>query len=258
MKLFTPILLLAVCFLILFDSCNKKYSTPTGSGPVYFTGTTYDSLATYDSLGKPSNLSAKRDSITPALISYIFNLLPKNIDNFKAHPELFTSNSSADLHFTQKTAVSVTFVQETAIYLNTVGFYTYKTGNPPTKTSDIAKFTYIFPNCSEVNSGGELRPGDKVNIGTFESGTSLGFVLMENAFKPKTDTSGVHIYLKGNHFCSADILNPEYNPAIRRHIVLLSYNGISLISFEDTNRANPADDNDFDDVTIYATQTPAN
>lgn len=250
--------LILLTLLAAGTSCNKALNLPTGSTPVKFTNTTYDSLATYDALGKPSNLMSPRDSISPDLTAYIFSKLPKGADNFKAHPELFTSTANATLNITQKTAVTITFVQETAEYLNTVGYYTFPTNKPPTKASEISKITYIFPNCSALNSGGELLPGDKVNIGTFNAGTSIGFVLLENAYKPLTHS----IYIIGNQFCSADELNPENNPAIRRHVVILNYPVVnpklSLISFEDTDRANPQNDNDFVDVTIYATQTPVN
>ena len=240
--------------LIIVSSCNKALHLPTGSTPVKFTNTTYDSLATYDMLGKPSNLVMPRDSISPSLTSFIYDKLPKAADNFKAHPELFTSTANATLNFTQKTDVTITFVQETAVYLSTVGFYTFQTNNPPTNPSQITNIKYIFPNCSALNSGGELLPGDKVDIGTYLPGTSMGFVLMENSYKPETHS----IYTIGNHFCSADILNPENDASIRRHVVILDYPTInptlSLISFEDTDRSNPTNDNDFDDVTIYATQ----
>ena len=244
--------------LIVSSSCNKALHLPTGSTPVKFTNTTYDSLATYDMLGKPSNLVMPRDSISPTLLSFLYSKLPKAADNFKAHPELFTSTANATLNFTQKTAVSITFVQETALYLSTLGYYTFPTNQPPTNASQISSIKYIFPNCSALNSGGELVAGDKVNIGTFLPGTSIGFVLMENSYKPLTHS----INTSGNHFCSADILNPENDPSIRRHVVILDYPSMnpmmSLISFEDTDRSNPTNDNDFVDVTIYATQTIVN
>ena len=243
---------------IVFSSCNKALHLPTGSTPVKFINATYDSLATYDMLGKPSNLVMPRDSISPTLLSFLNSKLPKKQDNFKAHPELFTSVANATLNFTQKTVVSITFVQETAAFLNTVGFYTFPTNQPPTNANQITKIRYIFPNCSALNSGGELVAGDKVNIGTFLPGTSIGFVLMEDSFKPLTHS----IYTLGNHFCSADILNPENDPSIRRHVVIIDYPTInptmSLINFEDTDRSTSSNDNDFDDVTIYATQTIVN
>lgn len=252
-----PYLLSVITAFIILSSCNKALHLPTGSTPVKFTNTTYDSLATYDMLGKPSNLIMPRDSISPSLLTYLYGKLPKGADNFKAHPELFTSTANATLNFTQKTSVTITFVQETAKYQSTVGFYTFPTNQPPTNATQISSIKYIFPNCSTAPAG-ELVPGDKVNIGTFLPGTSMGFVLMENAYKSSTHS----IYTIGNHFCSADILNPENDPSIRRHVVILDYPAInpsvSLISFEDTDRSNPTNDNDFVDVTIYATQTVVN
>ena len=99
---------------------------------------------------------------------------------------------------------------------NAIAFYTYPTNQPPTKSKDIKEITYFFP------SAGNLSPlvaGDKVNLGNFQPGTSIGFVLMQDAWKPKTSS----LNNDAVHFCTNDALNPEVDPKLKKHGVLINY-----------------------------------
>jgi hypothetical protein len=93
--------------------------------------------------------------------------------------------------------------------------------------------------------------GDKVNIGNFNAGTSIGFVLMQNAWKPKSSS----LNNDAVHFCTNDALNPEVDPKLKKHGVLIYYapEKKGLIGFEDIDRTTKECDNDFNDVLIYAT-----
>ncbi len=244
-------LIIFIFSAVYFCSCSKIYPTLTGYTPVKFTGTVYDSLGTYDKMGVPKYLTTP-DSITMGLSNFIHTNLPNFLDLTKSHPELFSSTASANLNFTQNTNVAVTFVSQKGYYRNTLAYYTYPTQNPPTTPSNIAKITYIFPNATPLNAGGGLPLGSKVNIGTFGPGTSIGFVLMAYAWNDTTSS----IRKNGELFLSADALNPENDPAKKRHVVLLHYQDKTLICFEDQNRAVDSD-NDFNDEILYTTQTPA-
>jgi len=248
-------LILAIAAICALGACSKPrkgYETT----PVQFNKTKYAFLGTFDSLGKPSNLIVPRDTISEGLLQFFYRQLHVQVDATVTHPELFTSMASANLNITAPSKVYVTFVQESAAYYNSVGFYTYSSNMPPTSPDDLAKITYIFPSAKLTSHSGSLVPGDKVLIGTFPAGVSIGFVLFQNGFSPKKPGT---LDYTAPHYCSADNLNPENDPKLKRHVVLLYYapEHKTLISFEDRNRTAPDCDNSFANATIYTTQVPA-
>jgi hypothetical protein len=180
--------------------------------------------------------------------SYLGGFIQEKADLRNTHPELLSSTAIADITITKASDVSVTFVSQSAGKTNAVAYYTYPTSNPPASAKDIRKITYIFPNAGK---GTKLAAGDKVSIGRFDVGTSIGFVLMQGAWDP---TNRV---LNNNavHFCSNDVLNPEVDPGLKKHAVLINYaaENKTLVGFEDLDRTNEKCDHDFNDVVIYAT-----
>ncbi len=242
-----PIILIALVFLL---SCKKKNTEPATS-PVSFTSTTYRVVGTYDGTGKPSNLGV-REQISPELISYIRTALPNNVDLRSTNPELLTTNAIADINLTQKSDIKITYVSsEGTGASNAFGFYTYPTNAPPARAADIKSITYIFPNAGGVTP---LLAGDNINIGTFEAGTTVGFVLLQAAWDAKNSS----LNNSAVHFCSNDVLNPEFSPSLKKHAVLINYAPLNkiLIGFEDTDRTTPQCDHDFNDAVFYATVTP--
>jgi hypothetical protein len=239
-------------FTIIFGSCSKNYTPPpTGSTPVSFITTHYDSLSTHNSQGVPNNLGVP-DSITTGLTKFIDTSLHSYMDLTKSRSDLFVSSASANIDFSANTNVSVTFVFQKGYFRNTIGFYTYPTAKPPTKPQDIATITYIFPNATPIYQGGGLPLGSKVSLGTFKPGTSMGFVLLQNAWSDTTHS----VKTNTPHYLSSDVLNPENDPNKKRHVILLHYLDKTLICFEDQDRA-AISDNDFNDEIIYTTQTPS-
>ncbi len=245
---------ISITFLIslfAFIACSKKPGPLAGSNPVTFPSTVYDSIGSFDNLGGPKD-TVSPDPISTSLTSFIGSNLPEGQNLTKNHPELFSSTASADLHILNNTQVFITFVSEGAGSKNTLGFYTYPTGNPPLKPTEITKITYFIGNAQYLYAGGSLHPGEKINIGSFSAGTSIGFALLKDAWDPSTHK----INSSAVHFLSTDALNPENDPAFKRHVVLFVNEGKTLISFEDTDRAIGGSDNDCNDVVIYATQEP--
>ncbi len=163
-----------VLVLLMFNACNKPKVV---TKEVKFTSTTYDNLSSYNSQGIPDILL--KDTIPTDLLNFIDTLLPDGKNLTIRHPELFSSSAIGDITITSPSTVYITFVNQSGAYNNAIAFYTYPTNQPPTKPTDISKITYVFP-----NAGGHtaLQPGDKANIGNFTAGTSIGFVLMENAW----------------------------------------------------------------------------
>jgi hypothetical protein len=233
--------------LLILNACKK--SAPA-SIPVQFTSTTYQNLGTFDSTGEPEFLTTP-DVVSDSLLAFVRTELPDGQNAPIAHPELFNNSAIADISITQPSAVYLTFVLEGCGYANAVAFYTYPTGQSPTSAQDIQLITYVFANAGNHTP---LHRGDKVKLGTFSAGTSLGFVLMQNAFDTTTKT------LNNNavHFCSNDVLNPEVDPKLKKHAVLINYapENKLLIGFEDVNRTLPSCDNDFNDIVLYTTVKP--
>jgi LruC domain-containing protein len=146
--------------------------------------------------------------------------------------------------------VWVTFVSEGAGYRNVLGFYTYKTGNPPLSADQIDTVHVIFPNASFAGSGGGLYAGNKVHLGQFSKGTEIGWVLISDGFRGSI-TNGNWI------FYSDQKLNPEANSAIKQHFVLCNDigRGKFLLGVEDIKRDSNSD-NDFNDAVFYVTADP--
>lgn len=234
-----PIIALFVTFF--FYSCKKELTEV-----VLFPETEYDLLGAFDETGKPLNLL--KDSVSQHLTAFLDNILVDGRSLPKNEPDLFSSASIGDLAIAAKSDVFLTFVQQQAHNTNAIGYYTYPTGQPPTKPEDIEKITYCF---ASAGNSSPLKPGDKVRLGTFNSGTSIGFVLLSKAWDPRT----AKLNNKVVHFCSNDALNPEKDPKLRKHAVLIPYPAENkvLIGFEDMDRTNPACDHDFDDVVLYTT-----
>lgn len=221
-------------------SCKKKHN-----GGDIFTQTTYKTLGPYNSSGLPSYLAPK-DSISSGLNSFMDSILQNGRNLTLAHPELFSNSAIADVAVKSTSDAYITFVHEDAGLENSIAFYTYPTGHSPQSVADIKEITFIFPSAGDKTP---LQPGDRVKIGTFPAGTSIGFILMTGGW----DNTNHKIDVNVTHYCTNDILNPEKDPSLRKHAVIINYapDNKVLIGFEDTDRSLPACDNDFNDAIIY-------
>ncbi|WP_423148667.1 LruC domain-containing protein [Rubrolithibacter danxiaensis] len=241
------------------SSLNKIMVVSGGTDYVYPDGGS-SATSVYQPSGKPKYLESSRDNISPSLLSAINASLPEQKALASYHPEYLSDNAVTTLNITKKSTVWITFVSEGADYYNSLGYYTYPTNNPPKKQKDIDEVTLVFPNTSMTGSGGGLTSGDKVKLGEFKAGTSIGFVLIQNGWTKSGSSYGVD--LDKTKFYSTSKLNPESSNSLKKHSVLL-YNDIYnlfLIGFEDLNRQTETSVNegDFNDVIFYATASEAN
>lgn len=210
-----------------------------------------NSFTTPLSYGVPKYLVTS-DVIGSTLLSYVNASLPEGQPLTSTHPNYLTSTNTSTLNITAKSDVWITFVSEGAGNLNTLAYYTFPTGTPPATAADIKSATLIFPNASAYGSGGGLLAGNKVKLGTFDAGTSIGFILLGNAW----NGSGVNV--DATKFYSNDWLNPESTSTLQKHTVVLYDNTdqLTLIGFEDLNRQTGGSDNDFNDLVFYASSDP--
>ncbi len=212
--------------------------------------TSYVAMGNTDSYGRPKYLESPSDVISSTLLSYINTSLPEGTPLPTTHPQYLTDAATGTVNITAKSDVWITFVSEGAGNVNSLGYYTYPTGTPPSTIADISTIYVAFPNASAYGSGGNLRAGDKVKLGTFDAGTSIGFVLFQNAW----EYSNV-INTAVTKFFSDSKLNPD--PAgYQKHCVLLydATDKLYLTGFEDLVR--PGGDNDFNDIVFYTTANP--
>lgn len=212
----------------------------------------FATLGSWDRYGRPYYLENNRDHISASLLEDINAALPENEPVPEYHPEYLVEQNEQNINLIEQADVWVTFVSEGAGNLNSLAFYTYDRNDPPQNISDINTATIIFPNVSFSGSGGSLVSGDKVHLGQFPAGTSIGWLLVANGYNSwsRSVTDG------DNYFFSDQNLNPESDPQYRQHTVLLkdTERDLFLISFEDLLR--PGGDNDFNDAVFYVTANP--
>lgn len=203
-------------------------------------------------LGVPANLEPQRDAISATLLAYINASLPESMPVPTYHPTFLANGKKTTLDVIELADVWLTFVHEGAGWKNAIGFYTYPTDTPPQSLSDITTINIAFPNLSYKGSGGGLYSGDKIKLGRFEAGTSIGIVLLANGWDGYS-SEGFYYPI----FADKD-LNPESDPVKRQHNVLLwdNENELFLLGFEDTQRDNPSCDQDFNDAIMFVTSNP--
>ncbi|WP_256006468.1 LruC domain-containing protein [Pedobacter deserti] len=228
---------------------NRTISAGGSTGTVYV----YNP-ANYDALGRPNAVLNPAPNIDfVELMKQINTSLPERINGIELHPEYIATEAPTNLKVTTLSDVWISFVHEGADNRNTLGYYTYPTGQQPTTAAQIDSVHLIFPNASLLGGtgAGNMRTGDRVKIGRFKPGTSIGFVLIQNAFNndKSVNTNALKFYTDEKYN-----IEPELH--LKRHNVLLQSVGTSnkvfLVGFEDIRRNLTSCDNDFNDLVFFA------
>ncbi|PWG81675.1 LruC domain-containing protein [Pararcticibacter amylolyticus] len=226
-------------------SASFKVSAVTSSvGPNVIYNT-----ADFDKDGRPLALVTPDD--VSGLLDQVTAVLPEKKNSVPA--KYLNSQAPANLKITQLADVWISFLHEGADYRNVLGYYTYPTGQDPKTPAEISKINVILLNASYRNSKGGMVSGDKVKIGRFEAGTTIGFVLLQDAYN-----SDKSVNLNARRFYTNEELNPEENNGKKRHNVLLhnAEKHTFIIGFEDQFREGNSSDNDFNDLVFYAQSNP--
>lgn len=208
-------------------------------------------MGTFNLLGVPDYLAMPNDVIDYSMLNEINNALPEGRSVPSLHPQFLTPTNQSNLEFKSPSKVWVTFLHEGAANSNVLCYYKYNTGKPPRSVKDIDSLHVIFPNVSYVNSGGGLISGNKVDLGNFNAGQSIGWALIANGYNASNITTGAEIYYSNTE------LNPESNSSLKKHSILLNdiQRGKFLLSFEDMNREKGSD-HDFNDAIFLVTAAP--
>jgi LruC domain-containing protein len=215
------------------------------------TNSIFKPMGTYNSNGVPTYLTPTNDPIDAAMLNDINATLPEYIAAPTSHPQYFTSGLDRNLALEDACDVWVTFVHEGAGYRNVLGYYKYNTNNPPATPAAIDTIHIIFPNASFSGSGGGLSSGNRVHLGIFAPGITIGWVLIADGFRNGTITNVNWILYSDNQ------LNPEAAANKKQHAILLNDigRGKFLLSFEDQRR-DGSTDNDFNDAIFYVSANP--
>jgi hypothetical protein len=209
-------------------------------------------LGDYDSEGKPEYLLAQPDTVSQALLEVIEASLPAGQPVPVHHPEFLKENLITNVNLIGDADLWVTFVDEGASYRNAVGYYTYDMASPPTRLEDVTSFNIIFPNLSMIGSGGELTVGDKVFLGHFTAGTSVGWFLVPDGWNKTAE----RVDMKPGVKFSDKILNTFTDAQNCQHMTLLYDQAFQklILGIEDMSR--PNGDQDFNDALFYVTANP--
>lgn len=195
------------------------------------------------STGKPDDVVWAYDQYTPEFFARINNALPEAHIN----EAFMTDDEGSTISLSESAEVFVTFIHEGAGYRNSFGFFTFDPQNPP-QSHDEVQETIIFPNLSYPH----LTNGHRLSLGTFPAGTHIGFFIAANGFWYDT---GVKPF-KVPYYYSLKHLNPESDPSLRQHLVMLYDQEFSevILGFEDLPRT--WGDNDFNDAVFSVKTSP--
>lgn len=210
---------------------------------------TYHYLAPIGTQGVPTNVTY--ETVPQTLIDNINASFPEGYPVPVYNPQYIADGIATDIHLQDSADIWVTFVKEGAGYKNVLGFYTYVGSPMVSAPSDV---TIIFPNVSAEGSGGGLNTGAKVHLGSFPTGTKIGWILLANAYNSNTNNVGNGLWKLYS--------NPDYNPeplaTQRKHNVMLldEASGVIALGFEDIRRDNASCDQDFNDAIFYVKSNP--
>ena len=214
----------------------------------------YTYSSNYNNRGVPENLEPTNDVIDQHILDLLAASFPEGQPVPTYNPQYISSGNAASLVIEETAEVWITFISEAAGYRNAIGYYTYPTSNPPKTTADITDFEIIFPNASFKGSGGGLTTGNKVYLGEFEPGTTIGWFLVPDGW------NGLYVIERLNQdtkFSNSN-LNTFTDLENQSHCVILDDDDDQkfYLGFEDISR--PGGDKDFNDALFMITATPYN
>ena len=215
-------------------------------------------LGNWDSDGVPDYLESTGDVVTDSEVDSLLGTYSNASTTprvyLNAGKDLTTFNSTfiqtTDIELTTHDSVWVTFITESAGNKNTLGFYTYTID--PTNINDIDTMTLIYPNSSSSDAGDPLVAGNRVYIGSFPSGTKIGWCLFSNAWVSDSTSFVDRLPNWTNSYYSKS----DFNPSNYDHTAIFKYKRYDkwVLSFEDLSLG----DKDYADVLYWVTTSSGN
>lgn len=200
------------------------------------------SYNTVSSSGTPTNSSTTL--VEQNEIDYLGIIFTTH--NMEVSYPYFLNPNHGGLDIQSTTDISMIYVTEDAGYQNSVGYYTYTTGSPPTSESALTLHV-IFPNIDDT----QLSRGTTVDLGSFSSGTTVGFFLISDGWNHsatnQVNTSKQHLYSNYN-------LNDDGSTQInskQNAIAYYSDQGFFVLGWDDQIHNGGQADKDYNDVIMY-------
>ncbi len=195
-----------------------------------------------DSYGIPINSS--NTTVSSGEVNELLSIFTSQ--NMSGPYNHFLSPSHGGLDIKSTTSISLTFVTEDAGYQNSVGYYTYPTGNPPTSQNNM-ELHVVFPNV-DIS---QMSSGTTVELNTFHSGTTIGFFLVSDGWNHNTtdqvNSSKQHLYTTYDlNDDGSTQVNSKQN-AIAYYSTVDKY----VIGWDDQLHVGSTPDKDYNDVILY-------
>ena len=236
----------------MFDFKNKQtgYSGKAlaVSGSRNKEGAMISYLGGFDNNGIPNYIESK-NKVTLRDLSKLQASLPEGKSVVDSKPQWVNKKNKENLELKSVAEVWLTFLNESSLNRNALGFYTYKLGSHPEKVSEIENITIVLPNASKVGSGGGLNVGDRIRLGAFPPNTGIGWVVYENGW----NGAGVNVNVPAYYS------HPKLNGGAceKQSIQLLDFEALNiLVGFEDSNRSAGKGDDDFNDLSFLVSVNP--
>ena len=207
-------------------------------------------MSSYNSQGVPNNLMPSNDPVSQTLLHDINVALPEYKNEVAAHPEWFTQSVTNNLDIIASSDVYITYITEGAGWTNSIAYFTYNTNQPPATAAQIDTIHVMFPNASNTGSGGGLNPGNKIFLGHFNAGKSIGLVVVPHGWNGNGTNPGSDVWYSIPSFNTTD-------PLMLKHLLLFKDPSRQqiLFSFEDQGKYQGAD-LDCNDGIFYITVNP--
>ncbi len=208
-------------------------------------------MSGYNSQGVPNNLMPVNDPVNQVLMNDINTALPEYRNEVAAHPEWFSGTPPNNIEILSLSDVYITYITEGAGWMNSLGYFTFNTGSPPASAAAIDTVHIIFPNVSNAGSGGGLNPGNKIYLGKFPAGKSIGFVVAAHAWTGSQTSVNSDVYYSIPSFNTID-------PLMLKHLFFFKDPSRQQVLFtlEDQGLFQGAD-RDCNDNVFYLTISPS-
>lgn len=211
--------------------------------------------------GRPDYLLADKVTVSDKVLKTIRKRLPEG----KAPADINEILTEGDIHVTKDARIKIHLIDEYTGANSTMGYYTYPTGQKPTKPEEIEGSTVVvFPNAKAPNSGagahGGVRRGEGVQLHyfvdgqdkgvVFPAGVSVGWVIYNNGYKNAWNSKG-KVTDKGNGNTPSTFYSTPALNGGQKQVALFRIDQFVVLGMEDWKV-----NKDYNDIVFHVTADP--
>lgn len=187
-----------------------------------------------------ANMEYFHQEIPEALLEQVHSIF---LEGQEISPALLDFHVDPNVHLFQDAHIELSFIHAKTAYQNSFGYFLYQDLNEDGQisTEEILQKEIVFEEASQQDQGGELSPGDSVNLGKFPAGTRMGFFIIADGFRNPKQT-----------FYTKDELNPDK----KRHLALAATADQQQIVLGIEDLPWEQSDHDFNDLVFTFTTDP--